>query len=861
MKGKSVRAGRLALFAAALAAVPWGRSFGADKSWAGGSGTWQIGTWLNTSGAVTAAPGAGDNAYIISSSTLTVFRDATSGSVSGMGTVAVDGTGGALVTLAKSGATVFSIGNLVNGINGNAAFDFSGGTVILSGYYAGQNSGAAGVGTLGGSSFSAATMTVGAAGAGTLIQTAGTTTFSSSLVLGQSASGSGAYTLSGGTLSSTGTSIVTTVGSAGFGQLTVDGGYASLGVMNVGSTSGAVGHVTVHSGTLIINNTLRLAGAGGTANFQVSGGRATISGLQSTAGGYFINDGGDVSLAGLVQLNGGHVDLGASNFNVTSNNILVLNDGYFAAGAITASNASIQFSSGTLVLNNSNFNPLSGILGPGSIDLTQTRALSVSGTTTLLASQPIIVEGGTFSTGTLSGNIAALQFLSGTLRLTGSNFSVSSGGLFGSTLTLEPARTLAIANGNSASIDAGAQLNVTGGMLNVETGALTNAGIIQLSSPTARIGAATIVNQGLLQGTGRVLGPLDNQFQGEVRVAANEQIRFETAIQSDNSGLINLLGGFADFTGILGNSGRITGRGTLRTSFLANSGTFALSAGVSDIQGDVTNTGRIIISGNANVSFWDDVSNSAGGSVKVSPGSTVSFFGTYGGGGITGGGSVNFESDITPGFSPAAIPVAGNVTFGDQAKLRIELAGTTRGTQFDAIDIFGTAALDGELHVSTLNGFIPLPGMTFNVMTFDSHASTFDLVNDTGYAGLTITPGYSATSLQLTMSGVGGDANLDGMVDIRDLYVLAIHYKQTGQNWLTADFNADGKVNAADLGLLAQHWQFGAGVPGGASLDSLLTSLGLPTTSVPEPELTVSMVGASLLLRRKRALRQRQRKS
>jgi hypothetical protein len=143
--------------------------------------------------------------------------------------------------------------------------------------------------------------------------------------------------------------------------------------------------------------------------------------------------------------------------------------------------------------------------------------------------------------------------------------------------------------------------------------------------------------------------------------------------------------------------------------------------------------------------------------------------------------------------------------------------------------------------------------MTFNVMTFDSHSSSFDLINDTGYAGLTITPGYAATSLQLSMSGVGGDANLDGKVDIRDLYVLASHYKQAGQNWLGADFNADGKVNAADLGLLAQHWQFGVGAPSGASLDSLLTSLGLPTASVPEPGSAVSMIGTLLLLRRKRA--------
>jgi hypothetical protein len=855
MKGISLRMrpGRIALFAAALAAMPWNRSFGLDKSWVGGTGTWQIGLWLNSSGGLTTPAGTGDSAYIISPSTLTVFRDSTSGSVSGMATIALDGTGGAQVTLAKSGATTFSMANLVNGINGKAALDFSGGTIVVSGYYAGQNAGAGGVGTLGGSSFSAVTMIVGGAGAGTLTQTAGTTTFSTALVLGQSAGGSGAYNLSGGTLSSTGTSIVTTVGSAGFGQLNINGGYASLGVMSVGSVSGGFGAVTVNSGTLIVNNTLRLAGAGGTAIFQIYGGQTNISGLQSTSGGYLSNFSGDVSLTGLVQLNGGHVDLGTSNFNLTASNILVINDGYFGAGAITTSTGSIQFNNGTLALNASNFVPSSGILGQGSIYLPQTRALIVSGTTSLLGNQPIVIDGGTFSTGAFSGNPAALQFLSGTLRLTGSTFFIASGGLFGSTLSLDPSRTIALSNGNNAFIDVGAQLNLTGGMLDAGAGSITNAGLIQLSSPTARLAGDSIDNQGLLQGTGRVLARLDNESAGEVRISSTEQMRFESSSHS-NLGLINLLGGFADFTGNLSNSGRITGRGTLRTTLLNNTGTLALSAGISDIQGDVSNQsgGRIIISGNANVSFWDDVTNNAGGSIKVSPGSTASFFGTYAGGGITGGGSVNFESDITPGFSPAAIPVAGNVTFGDQAKLRIELAGTTRGTQYDAVDIAGTAALDGELHVSTLNGFVPLPGMTFNVMSFDSHSSSFDLINDTGFAGLTITPIYSANSLQLAMSGVGGDANLDGMVDIRDLYILATHYKQVGQDWLGADFNADGKVTAADLGSLAQHWQFGVGAPSGASLDSLLTSLGLPTSSVPEPAALVPLLSCATLLLRKR---------
>lgn len=51
-----------------------------------------------------------------------------------------------------------------------------------------------------------------------------------------------------------------------------------------------------------------------------------------------------------------------------------------------------------------------------------------------------------------------------------------------------------------------------------------------------------------------------------------------------------------------------------------------------------------------------------------------------------------------------------------------------------------------------------------------------------------------------------GDSNLDGIVNVGDLTVLAAHYNTTQGIWATGDFNGDGIVNIGDLTILASHF-------------------------------------------------------
>jgi hypothetical protein len=81
----------------------------------------------------------------------------------------------------------------------------------------------------------------------------------------------------------------------------------------------------------------------------------------------------------------------------------------------------------------------------------------------------------------------------------------------------------------------------------------------------------------------------------------------------------------------------------------------------------------------------------------------------------------------------------------------------------------------------------------------------------------------------------GGDANLDGQVDVTDLGALATNW-QLSSPWTGGDFNYDGFVDVTDLGILATNWQLGVGSPlGDGSFQAAMAAVGLGGTSVPEP--------------------------
>ena len=147
----------------------------------------------------------------------------------------------------------------------------------------------------------------------------------------------------------------------------------------------------------------------------------------------------------------------------------------------------------------------------------------------------------------------------------------------------------------------------------------------------------------------------------------------------------------------------------------------------------------------------------ATGAVTVAAGATL------GGSGTTGGAvSVN-GGILSPGNSPGVLTVA-SVTLNFSPSL-FEVNGTTRGTQYDGLDITGVngVAYGGALSLSFGNGSSFADNTTFDLFSFTGTPSgNFSSVTSTGYYAGTWTQAAGEWSLttseqKLTFTPSTGD--------------------------------------------------------------------------------------------------------
>jgi hypothetical protein len=106
----------------------------------------------------------------------------------------------------------------------------------------------------------------------------------------------------------------------------------------------------------------------------------------------------------------------------------------------------------------------------------------------------------------------------------------------------------------------------------------------------------------------------------------------------------------------------------------------------------------------------------------------------------------------------------------------------------------------------------------------------------------------------------GGDANLDGKINIDDYGLIDSHVGQSGSafGWHNGDFNYDGKINIDDYGIIDAN--IGAqGPPISTSGQSLALMDGASGISmVPEPGAIASVLGflsLGMASRRRRGIR------
>ncbi len=458
--------------------------------------------------------------------------------------------------------------------------------------------------------------------------------------------------------------------------------------------------------------------------------------------------------------------------DIESAGVLNLRGGTLRIGTYTGG-GTINFESGTVHLSgNRTIGSDAAILDffGGAPTLVAGKGLTIDGAATLLGI--VTVNGGTLSVGQIA-NGQNLHLLHGTLNYS-ENLTIGSGGPLGSTL------------------DLAADMNFNGTLGITNNGLVTGDGLIT-------VGAV----------------PFQNGAAGEIRAEPGKSLTI-SGPNTSNSGHINLFGGMLDITqNLTNNAGAfISGNGTLKTTTgLTNNGTMNFS-GLANVVGDVTNsaTGKIISSGGGPTTFLDDVVNS--GEIRTSNGSFTVFFGSVSGSGtFTGTGIVNFEGDLSPGSSPAAVSFGGSVALGAAALVRIELGGTTPGTQYDRVNVSGQLALGGTLDVDLLNGFTPALGNQFTVLTFASRSGDFANYTGLNVGGhLTLRHAFTANGLLLTARpAIDGDINTDGTVNIFDVNDVSAHWSQNGP---AGDANGDGIVDIFDINLISSNWGATGGVTG-----------------------------------------------
>ncbi|CAG0951971.1 hypothetical protein PHYC_00247 [Phycisphaerales bacterium] len=372
---------------------------------------------------------------------------------------------------------------------------------------------------------------------------------------------------------------------------------------------------------------------------------------------------------------------------------------------------------------------------------------------------------------------------SGTNRFLGTTLSGRFAGANAGTFQLE----------SGTAVSADTTLNITGngvnwanGDINVAPGAtLTNAGSMSVPS-SHRTVRGSILNTGSMWiGASWNLafdnGSLTNN--GTIECSDNKTI----TLAAGPTGIINnaLLrktnGGFTSIDSPLSNAGLIS----------IESGTLAISGAFSQ-----SNTGTTRL---------------AGGSLNVGAGQTFAGGKLEGPGTITGP-VVNSGASVRPGGFNAAGTMAMTSSYTQQSGgwMEVEIAGLTPDTEFDRLTA-NTASLNGTLFVRFMNGFHPLAGDTFTVLTTSNatgRTGTFSNVSVLdSLDGLVIEVLYGANSatvhvLQCTpCTPCDPDVNCDGAVNGFDIEAMEQAVNGDFSNFCQpdSDFNHDGTTNGFDV--------------------------------------------------------------
>lgn len=524
-------------------------------------------------------------------------------------------------------------------------------------------------------------------------------------------------------------------------------GTGTLTLSGTGDNSGL--RARVEAGTLVLGKTssgsVHAVGTDGGTDYalQITGGTAKLGGT-----------GGDqIYVNSAVSMTGGTFDLAGMSEGF---------DGLSGSAGTITNSAATTTSTLTLGQNNSSGSPVFGGIiqnGGGTLALTKTGS----------------------GTQTLSG---ANTYTGGT-ALTGGTLAVRNNGALGTgTLTMGSGTTLAnsdtaahtLANniafgsgaGMAATLSANSDLALTGALSGGSSGiqiAVRGPGTVTISNSAHNLGSNaapaiwTVTDGGTLALTqGNNLGNLPSSPTSQL-ILDNGTFKTITANSpffSARGMQVNAAGGtWHDSAGGVSFDGAV-----------ANNGAFTINTSVSNatttLNGAVTGSGSLIKTGGGTLVLNSGASNYAGvtsvttgklvvnGNISTSATTTVSGTGTLGGSGTVGSLIVQAGGTLAPGNSPGILNT-GSLDLQTGSTLGIEIDGLGAGTNYDQLNVTGSATLAGLLSVSL--GFSPTNGDLFFILLNDSD----DAVNGT-FSGLADSSEFNVGDQDFRISYFGNSA-------------------------------------------------------------------------------------------------------
>jgi hypothetical protein len=394
--------------------------------------------------------------------------------------------------------------------------------------------------------------------------------------------------------------------------------------------------------------------------------------------------------------------------------------------------------------------------------------------------------------------------------------------------------------------------NVNGGILEVNTHLLTHGGEVATPWQLDRLGKLNLKNGGLvpdipIDGPGAIVrgSPLvvegsvlaigeGNRIESDVTFKAGSSVQlFDRFSELSLAGATTLLGGSYMGDGVLHQDGDATVAANTQVGVaiydwdgleaapsqttVAPGVEFTLNVGALETGGNDGHDGLIALESGARLNVntpspWrlDGAMSMDNAVVNGSP--VVNF------GAIAGTGAINADvtnhGTISPGLSPGILRINAGYQQEVDGALDIELAGSGFG-EVDLLRVIDDASLDGALAVTLLNGFEPLLGNTFTILSTEvgnitgSFATeimpyfkgrTFDVLYNPMSVVLEVVPGYEADFDE------DGDVDADDLVKWKAGFGLA-----SGAEHVDGDTNGDADVDGGDF--LVWQQQLGSGPP------------------------------------------------